>query len=66
MSKLEFILADTTHQALLKGLDEVMKQSQADPFGNFVVLIPDSKTIMAEKQYRKKRASSKKGKKNAL
>lgn len=49
MSKLDFILADTTHLALMKGLDNVMQQSQKNPFGNFVVLVPDSKTIMAEK-----------------
>ena len=49
MSKLDFILADTTHLALIKGLDNVMQQSQKNPFGNFVVLVPDSKTIMAEK-----------------
>ena len=49
MSKLEFILADTTHLALLKGLDKVMEKAEQNPFGNFVVLVPDSKTIMAER-----------------
>ena len=49
MSKLDFILADTTNLALFKGLDLVMEQSQQNKFKNYVVLIPDSKTIMAEK-----------------
>ena len=49
MSKLDFILADTTHLAMLKALDRVMEESQTDLFGNFVVIVPDGKTIMAEK-----------------
>lgn len=49
MSKLDFVLADTTHIAMLKTLDIVIEQSQQDKFGTFVVLVPDSKTILAEK-----------------
>lgn len=49
MSKLNFILADTTNLAMLKGLDLVIKQAEQNPFGNFIVIAPDSKTIMAEK-----------------
>ncbi len=49
MSKIDFILADNTQYAMLKTLDEVIKQSQADKFGTFIVLVPDGKTIMAER-----------------
>ena len=49
MSKFDFILADTTSLALKHGLDLVMQQSQADPFGTFIVVAPESKTIMIEK-----------------
>lgn len=49
MSKIDFILADNTHFAMLKTLDEVIKASQADKFGTFIVLVPDGKTIMAER-----------------
>lgn len=49
MSKIDFILADNTQYAMLKTLDEVIKQSQADKFGTFIVFVPDGKTIMAER-----------------
>lgn len=49
MSKIDFILADNTQYAMLKTLDEVIKASQTDKFGTFIVLVPDGKTIMAER-----------------
>lgn len=49
MSKLDFILADNTHYAMIKALDEVIQASQADKFATFIVLVPDGKTIMAER-----------------
>lgn len=45
---IDFILADTTHYAMLKGLQKVSEESQKSLFTNFIVIVPDSKTIMAE------------------
>ena len=49
MSKIDFILSETSYLASLSGLDEVIKKAEAEPFGTFVVLAPDDKTMMAEK-----------------
>lgn len=49
MAKLDFILADTCEQAFIKGLDIVMQKAQNDKFGSYVILTPDSKTMVAEK-----------------
>ncbi len=48
MSKMEFILADTTLLAMEEGLKQVANKAAADKFGTYIVLVPDSKTIMAE------------------
>lgn len=45
---IDFILADTTHYAMLKGLQQVSKQSEQNLFTSCIVIVPDSKTIMAE------------------
>lgn len=45
---IDFILSDTTTYAMLKGLQQVNKLAEKDIFKNYVVIVPDSKTIMAE------------------
>ena len=57
MSKIEFVLADTTEQAMLAGLDLLMQKAEQDKFGSYIALIPEQKTIMAEK-YLLKRSSN--------
>ena len=49
MAKIDFILADTTNEALIKGLDLVMQKAKVNPFLDYVVLLPDTKTLTAEK-----------------
>ena len=49
MAKLDFILADTTIEATKCGLDFVMQKSRNNKFEDYVVIIPEDKTILAEK-----------------
>ena len=46
---MDFILADTTHQALISGLNLVMQKAKENPYLDHVVLLPDTKTLIAER-----------------
>lgn len=46
---MDFILADTTDAALFEGLNLVMQKAEQNKLKDYVVIVPDTKTMMAEK-----------------
>ena len=48
--KINYILSDTTKSATSLALKEVIKRAETDKFGNFVVLVPETKSIIIEKE----------------
>lgn len=46
--KLEFILADTTWQSMKAGLSEFAMQAKVNVFDEYLVLVPETKTLEAE------------------
>ncbi len=48
--KINYILSDTTKSATSAALQEVIKKAEAEPFADFVVIVPETKSIIIEKE----------------
>ena len=48
--KLNYIISSTTKCATTKTLEQVIKQAESDVFGNYVVIVPEPKSIAIERE----------------
>ena len=48
--KINYLLSDTTKDATKLALMQVVQKAKNDIFGNFVVLVPETKSIIIEKE----------------
>ncbi len=48
--KIDYILSDTTKKATTKALEAVVKKAEADKFSSVIVLVPETKSIIIEKE----------------
>lgn len=48
--KINYILSDTTAMATSRALQEVTKKAESNPFDNYVVIVPETKSIAIERE----------------
>ena len=48
--KIDYIISETTKEATTAALKKVIEKAEKDVFGNFVVIVPETKSIIIEKE----------------
>ena len=48
--KIDYILSDTTKSASSRAIEEVIKRAEKEPFSDFIVIVPETKSIIIEKE----------------